>query len=99
MIATIDSGGIGISLHDVHGGAPRIAFICPTYRAVSLRQAMGRVHRAGAKSKAINKLLYDAKTVESKVARSVAAKLRDLDTLNDGDLATSPSPDEVSAGI
>lgn len=86
LLATIGSGGIGISLHDTNGRFPRIAFICPTYSAVYLRQAMGRIHRAGAKSKAINKLVYAARSIESKVARSVAAKLRNLDTLNDGDL-------------
>ncbi len=93
VIATHGAGSEGISLHDINGTRPRISLICPTYRAVSLRQAMGRIHRAGAKSKAINKLIFAAGTVEAKVARSVTKKLKNLDLLNDGDLNLCVTPE------
>ena len=49
-IATISSGGVGISLHDEDGNFPRSSIICPSFSAVDLRQALGRIHRANSKS-------------------------------------------------
>jgi superfamily II DNA or RNA helicase len=87
LCSTIDSGGAGIDLHDVHGGHPRLALVCPTWRAVTLRQALGRVHRAGAKTKAIQKLVYLGEGIEARVAERVASKLEAIDTINDHDLS------------
>lgn len=87
LLSTIDSGGASINLHDEHGGRPRLALVCPTWRATSLRQALGRVHRTGAKSKAIQKLLYAAGSIEEGIAKRVMAKLDQIDTINDADLA------------
>jgi hypothetical protein len=87
LISTIDSGGAGISLHDTDGNHPRMALICPTWRAVTFRQSLGRVHRAGGKSKAIQKLVYAAGTIEETVADRVRGKLNQIDLINDADLA------------
>ena len=87
MLANIQAGGISISLHDLNGQHPRTALISPTDSAIVLTQAMGRIHRAGAKSKAINKLVYAAGTVEEEVCRNVSGKLDCIAALNDGDLA------------
>jgi hypothetical protein len=87
IIATIDSGGASINLHDLTGKHPRLALICPTWRATTLRQTLGRVHRAGARTKALQKLLYAAGTIEEEVATRVRAKLDQIDTINDSDLA------------
>jgi hypothetical protein len=76
-----------INLHDVTGRHPRLALVCPTWRATSLRQALGRVHRAGAKSKAVQKLLYAAGTIEEAIAKRVMGKLDQIDQINDADLA------------
>jgi hypothetical protein len=89
IIATIDSGGAGISLHDITGVHSRMALVCPTWRAVTFRQALGRVHRAGGKSKAIQKLVYAAGTIEETVAERVRGKLNQIDLINDADLAES----------
>jgi SNF2 family DNA or RNA helicase len=94
LFSTIDSGGASINLHDETGGAPRLALICPTWRATSLRQALGRVHRAGSKSKSVQKLLYAAGTVEEGIAARVMGKLDQIDTINDADLA---EPEFVAA--
>ena len=48
---------------------------------------MGRIHRAEAKSEAINYLICGEGTIEEKVYRNVSAKMNDIQTLNDGDLA------------
>jgi len=86
IVSNIKAGGTGINLHDLNGNRPRIALICPTDDATILKQAMGRIHRAGAKSKAINVLVYSAGTIEEKVCSSVIEKIKNIDTLNDGDL-------------
>lgn len=87
MLANIDAGGVGISLHDLNGSFPRIAFISPSWSATAMRQALGRVHRANGKTKSTQKILYAADTVEVDILETVSKKLTNLDTLNDGDLA------------
>jgi hypothetical protein len=52
-----------------------------------MRQVLGRICRAGAKSPARQLILYAADSVEEKVCRNVEGKLKYLDTMNDGDLA------------
>ena len=87
LVSTVDAGGTGVDLHDVNGNYPRTSLLCPTYNAVNYRQAMGRIHRAGSKSPAINKLVFAAGTIEEKVRENVEKKLDRMDLLNDGDLA------------
>jgi hypothetical protein len=87
LFSTIDSGGASINLHDVTGAHPRLALVCPTWRATTLRQALGRVHRAGAKSKTVQKLLYAAGSIEEGIATRVMGKLDQIDLINDADLA------------
>jgi superfamily II DNA or RNA helicase len=88
MLAMIQAGGVAISLHDLNG-RPRTSFICPTYNEVELKQALGRIHRTGALSKAIQKIIFAAGTVEEDVCSAVRRKLDNLDLLNDGDLQKS----------
>jgi superfamily II DNA or RNA helicase len=87
MLSTIDSGGAGISLHDVTGVHPRLSLVCPTWRATTLRQALGRVHRAGGKTKTLQKLLYASGSIEENIADRVREKLSQIDSINDADLA------------
>lgn len=86
IVLNIQAGGAGISLHDLEGGFPRLGLVCPTYRATDLKQVLGRIHRAGAKSKALYRLIYAAGTIEESICKSVAHKLAAISTLNDGDL-------------
>ena len=85
-VCMIQAGGTGLSLHDEDGGHPRVALISPTFSAVELRQALGRVHRASGKSKSIQKIVFAANTVEDRVAAAVRRKLNNLDMINDGEL-------------
>jgi SNF2 family DNA or RNA helicase len=64
-----------------------VALICPSDNARQLVQAMGRIHRAGAKSKAINYLLYAENTIEEKIYKNVLSKIDNINAFNDGDLA------------
>lgn len=86
ILINLAAGGAGLSLHDITGKHPRLALISPSYSAVNMRQATGRVWRDSAKSKSIQKIVFVANTVEEKVCDSVNQKLANLDLLNDGDL-------------
>lgn len=85
ILCMIQAGGIGISLHDLHG-RPRESLISPPYSAKDLKQVFGRIHRAGSKSKAIQKIIYVAGTIEETICKTVQQKLDNLSTLIDGDL-------------
>lgn len=101
ICAMIQAGGVGVSLHDLNGNFPRSAFISPTWSAVELRQTLGRVWRAGGKTKSIQRIVFVAESVEENVRRTVESKLARLDTLNDGDLgkpANAPDAAQMSDG-
>ena len=51
IIVNIVAGGVGVSLHDTIGNHPRVLLISPNDSALVLRQAFGRIHRTGAKTK------------------------------------------------
>lgn len=86
IIANIDAGGVGVSLHDLNGDHPRTAIILPTNKVVSLTQALGRVHRAGGKSKSRQIVFFAAGTIEEDICNTIRARMANLATLNDGDL-------------
>jgi hypothetical protein len=85
IVCNIRAGGVGVSLHDPTGKKPRLALISPTYSAQDLRQALGRVHRAGG-AHSIQRIIFAADTIEERACEAVAAKLAHIDLLNDGDL-------------
>lgn len=87
ILCMIQAGGVGLSLHDIHGKFPRVALVCPSYSATDLRQALGRIHRAGAKSPAQQYIVFAAGSIEETVRQRVEGKLANIDLLNDGDLA------------
>jgi hypothetical protein len=86
LIATLESGGASISLHDLIGNRPRMSLISPGWRAVSLIQALGRVHRAGAKTKAWNRIVLVENSIEKKVANKLRKKISQIEGINNGDL-------------
>lgn len=89
VIANIQAGGVGVSLHDPSGQRPRLSIISPTFSAQDLRQALGRVHRSGGAA-SLQKICFAAGTCEEKTAKSCAAKLQRIDLLNDGDMQPFP---------
>jgi superfamily II DNA or RNA helicase len=86
IIVMQQAGGIGISLHDIHGGHPRMSIISPSWSGQEMRQTLGRIHRAGSKTPAIQKIVYVAKTYEEQLCKIIKQKLGNIDALNDGDL-------------
>jgi superfamily II DNA or RNA helicase len=86
IILNIKAGGVGISLHDVYGGHPRISIISPTWNSLDLVQALGRIHRAGGKTKSLQRIIYVANTVEERIAEKLKIKLKNINSINNGDL-------------
>jgi len=96
IIVNVQAGGVSLSLHDLHGTNPRVALVCPTFSAVELRQALGRIHRAGG-TRTLQRILFAAGSIEEKICDAVNAKLEQLDLLNDGDLDPSKNNLNISA--
>ena len=81
-VANVAAGGVGINLHDEHGGHPRIAYISPSYDAKALMQVLGRTDRVGAQSDVIQRVLTAAGTIEETVLNSLQQKISNISLLN-----------------
>jgi SNF2 family DNA or RNA helicase len=86
IILNIKAGGIGISLHDIQGGHPRVSIISPPWSSLDLVQALGRIHRAGGKTKSLQRIIYTANTIEENIADKLKQKLNNINSINNGDL-------------
>jgi len=86
IVSMIQAGGIGINLHDKKGDHPRVSLISPGFSAIELRQTLGRIHRAGGKTPAVQKIIFAADSVEMRVCNKVKMKLNHLDLINDDEL-------------
>lgn len=82
IICNIAAGGVGVSLHDTDGGHPRMSLISPTFNVKDYIQTLGRVHRAGAKSPVVQRVLIASKTIEEKIIDKMEKKRLALDTLH-----------------
>ena len=89
MIANLAAGNAGVSLHDLIGNHPRGSIISPSYSAINLLQALGRIHRAEGKTTCIQKVMFADGTIEVEACKRVQSKLNNLECLNDGDLTYS----------
>lgn len=88
VAANLATAGEGMDgLQDLRGEFPRLTLISPGFNAVQLKQALGRVHRANARSKSIQRIVFAAGTVEERACEAVRAKVANMALLNDGDLA------------
>ena len=86
VICNIRAGGVGISLHDLSGEHRRVSIISPSWSAQDLKQALGRVHRAGG-SFTLQKIVYADGTIENDICDKVRIKIDNISLLNDGDTA------------
>lgn len=77
----------GLNLHDVNGKYPRVALIFPTQSVYDLRQVLGRVHRAGGKSKSIQYIVYAAGVpIEEDTCNKLDQRLKNMDLIMDGEI-------------
>lgn len=86
IICNTKTGGVGLSLHDLHGNFPRISIISPSWSAVDILQVLGRVYRANGKTPVRQRILYCKGTIEEKICENMKGKINNIAQLNDGDL-------------
>jgi len=85
IIGIIQATREGLNLHDINGNHPRVALIMPTPSIFDTRQVLGRVHRAGGKSRSVQYLVYAAGVpIEENICSKLDEKLKRLDLLSDG---------------
>lgn len=84
ILLNIRAGGVGVSLHGAtHAARTRLSLISPTYSGQDLKQALGRVHRAGG-ARSLQKIVFAADTIEEEACRRVKEKLERIASFNDG---------------
>jgi superfamily II DNA or RNA helicase len=87
IIGIIQATREGLNLHDINGNHPRVALIMPCPSIFDTRQVLGRVHRAGGKSRSIQYLVYAAGVpIEESICEKLDEKLKRLDLLSDGEI-------------
>ena len=82
ILCNIAAGGVGVSLHDTTGKAPRIALISPTYNAKDFHQTLGRVDRIGGLSETVQRILVAEESIETKIVKSMMTKIENLKLLH-----------------
>ena len=86
IICNMAAGGQSINLHDEIGDFPRVSLIVPSYSSTQLVQALGRIHRAGSKSPATQRIIFCSGTVEEHICKRLKDKVNNLSSFNDNDL-------------
>jgi hypothetical protein len=86
LICNLRAGGASLSFHDLNGKYPRASLISPSFSAVDMMQALGRIHRQGGLTKCYQRILFAAGCIEEDACRKVQTRLNNLSCLNDGDL-------------
>ena len=82
LVVNIAAGGTGLSLHDTIGNRPRISLISPTFNAKDYLQVLGRIHRNGAKTDALQKVLVSVKSIEESVMKAINVKIANMQALH-----------------
>ena len=89
LIVNLRAGGSSINLHDLHGDNPRASLINPSWSAIHLMQAVGRISRAEAKTPAYQRVIFAADSIEENICKRVQSKINNLSLLIDGELIPS----------
>ena len=86
MLVNLAAGNSGVNLHDLTGKHPRHSLLVPSFSAIALLQALGRIARQGGLTMCIQKIVFSANTIEERACEKVQGRLDCLATLNDNDL-------------
>ena len=87
IICQMRAGGVGISLHDIHGDNPRVSLISLPDSASDFIQARGRIRRSEGKTRTLQRVICVANVPYEKIiATNLNKKLSNLSAINDGDL-------------
>ena len=82
LVINAATGGTGISLHDTIGNRPRLSLISPSFNAKEFAQVIGRIHRNGAKSDALQKVLLSHGSIEEYVMVAINKKLDNMNIIH-----------------
>jgi superfamily II DNA or RNA helicase len=85
IIVTTQSGGVGLDLHDLHGKGRAAVFNDIPDSPTIFKQALGRINRIGAKSKAIQYIICCAGSIEEGICDKARAHIMNMDMINDGE--------------
>jgi hypothetical protein len=88
LICNLKAGGASLSYHDLHGNFPRTSIINPSFSAIDLCQALGRIHRQGGLTPCYQVIAFASNCIEEQACRKVQLRLDNLDLLVDGDLTS-----------
>jgi hypothetical protein len=86
IIVNNQAGGECCNLQDIRGEFPCVGLVMPPVSARIFKQVVGRLHRMKAKSMALYRVIFAAKTKEEQTHRKLSQALNNLDALMDGDL-------------
>lgn len=86
MLVNLAAGSSGVNLHDLNGKHPRHSLVVPSFSAINLLQALGRICRQGGQTPCFQKIVFSAGTIEERAAERVQKRLDCISTLNDNDL-------------
>jgi superfamily II DNA or RNA helicase len=86
IVLNSEAGGTSISLHDERGMRPRYSIVSPSWSAVTFKQVLGRIHRMGGRSAAIQRIVLVDGTIESHIAARLRKKLENITHINDAEL-------------
>lgn len=84
VLCNLQAGGVGVSLHDMHGEHPRTSLISPDWSPHNTIQAMGRIHRADGQTPSQQHVLWASDTIEEHVRDIVIQKCKNISLINDG---------------
>jgi len=63
-----------------------MSLISPTWSGQDIKQALGRIHRAGSQTPSVQKIIYCAKTYEDRLCDIIATKVKNINSINDMDM-------------
>jgi hypothetical protein len=95
VVVQIAAGGQSIDLHDTDGNRPRVALLCPQFSGLTEEQALGRISRVGAKSRAVAIRLYAPGSVEEAALSVATEKRENTKILNEGVATAVLSPSMI----
>jgi hypothetical protein len=89
LAANMKAGSASLGFHDLYGNFPRRSLINPSFSAIDVCQATGRIFRAKGLTPCIQRFFYAADTIEEEMADRTEKRVDNLDLLNDADLSYS----------
>ena len=87
-----------IGLHDLNGLFPRASLVNPSFSAIKVLQALGRIHRQGGLTKCYQRFVFADRTYENRICDRLSARLDNIALLNDGDLTGGINWFRMAAG-